>query len=316
MLVNDHEQYVRVPFENEREIEHVVQRYSEQLFGSSILYLPQAKIATLGGKGTVPDAIVIDLEAEEWYLVEAERAIHGTWEHIAPQVSKQLAALAFPDSRRTILQLALSLIQQDKSRVQLFTELGIEELEIHGHLHQILEKPVTIAIPIDGIPKDLEDWIQTLRNRAKIWVIEKFVSLTDNRRVLYSLPEENLPTITTNTGKSSGRPAVTTRTSQPYQDLLNSGLLTEGQELVMEYGPRGKPRQMFTAIVRKEGLEVDGAVKSPSYAAVYCMNKAGGQRRTANGWIRWRTLSGEFLDDLYQKLSDAAREQQQAVDAS
>jgi Restriction Enzyme Adenine Methylase Associated len=305
MLINDTETYRRASFVNEAEIENVVQKYADRLFGSSILYLSQTRIATMGGKGSIPDAIVIDLEGEQWYLVEAERAIHGTWEHIAPQVSKQLAALTFPDTRQAILQSALTQIAQDQNQLQIFTDLEISQIEIHGYIHAILQKPVIIAIPIDGIPKDLTDWMQTLRNQTRVWFIEKYVATTDSTRVLYSLPDENLPTIETSIGGSSTTTAVTTRSSQPFQELLEAGILKTGEELFMEYGPRGQPRQKYTAIVHPDGLSIDGQVYSASYAAVYFINKAGSPRKTANGWILWRNSEGKYLDDLYTEFKAA-----------
>lgn len=192
MLINDSQQFQKASFENEAEIEGVVQKYAEYLFGSSIIYLSQTKISTLGGKNTVPDAIVIDVESEEWFVVEAERAIHGTWEHIAPQISKQLAAVVFADTRQLILQLALDLIKQNKTLRALIKELGINEFEVHGRIEKILRKKPTIAIPIDAAPKDLKEWAQTLRNSVKIWVIEKYALASDPGSVLYSIPDENL----------------------------------------------------------------------------------------------------------------------------
>jgi hypothetical protein len=309
MLINDSEQYRRTPFMNEAEIEGVVQKHADLLFGSNILYLSQTRIRTMGGKGSIPDAIVIDLEREEWYLVEAERAVHGTWDHIAPQVSKQLAALTFADTRQAILQSALSQVAQDPKQLQIFTDLEIQQIEIHGYIQQILQKPVVIAIPIDGIPKDLTDWIQTLRNHTRVWLLEKFVSVGDESKVLYSLPDENLPTIETVDPKTSGGQTVTTRSSQPYQELIETGLLKPGESLHMEYGPRGAPRQKYSATVREEGLEIDGKVFSASYAAVHCINKAGSPRKTANGWILWRNANGQLLNDLYQKLRDMSEDE-------
>lgn len=304
MLINDLNQYVKSNFESETEIEHVVQKYAEQLFGSSILYLSQTKISTIGGKGTVPDAIVIDVQSEEWFVVEVERAVHGTWDHIAPQISKQLAAVNSSETRELIIQLALSQIGENKELLGIFAELGIGELEIHGKLQQILRQAPSIAIPIDGIPKDLKDWIQTLRNNVKVWVIEKFVSTTTPNCILYSLPDENLPTLATTSVPGAGISTVRSIGSQPYQELLNANLLTEGTTLILEYGPRGKKKQTFRGVVRKEGIEVDGKVYSPSYAAVYCIQKAGSNRTTANGWIMWKTLEGQYLTDLYQHLDE------------
>ncbi len=313
MLINDSQQFQKTPFVNEAEIESVVQKYAEYLFGSSIIYLPQTKISTLGGKNSVPDAIVIDVESEEWFVVEAERAIHGTWEHIAPQISKQLAAVGFADTRQRILQLALDLIKQNKTLRVLIKELGISEFEVHGRIEEILRKKPTIAIPIDGIPKDLYEWAQTLRNTVKIWVVEKYVLTEDPGSVLYSIPDESLPTITTSQGEgNTGSSEVTTTGSQLFQKLLDAFPSLEGQHVVMEYGPRGKPKQTFEGTIKKEGIEVEGKVYSPSYAAVYCIQKAGSPRKTANGWLMWRTKQGKLLNDLYQEVSSGTQESGEA----
>jgi hypothetical protein len=192
LLVSPTEQFVRTHFADEAEIERVVQEYADQLFGSSIVYIPQARLSTVGGRGTVPDAIVIDVQREEWFLVEAERAVHGTWEHIAPQVSRQLAAVGSSEAREVVLQLALTQIGQDASLQGLFAELDINQLAIHGKLQAILRRAPTVAIPIDAIPRDLTEWAQTLRNTVRVWVIEKYVSVSDSARVLYSIPDETV----------------------------------------------------------------------------------------------------------------------------
>ena len=191
MLINDKELYISTPFDNEDEIENVVTKYAEYLFGSNIIYLAQTRIKTIGGKGTIPDAIVIDFEKEEWYVVEAERAIHGTWDHIAPQVSKQLAAVESSETRDLILQIALKEIKNNKELKNLFLEIGIDELEIHGKLQKILKKRPTIAIPIDAFPTDLRDWAQTLKNTVKIWILNILPLQIKNR--YYILYRKSFP---------------------------------------------------------------------------------------------------------------------------
>lgn len=84
----------------------------------------------------------------------------------------------------------------------------------------------------------------------------------------------------------------------------------------MEYGPRGLPRQKYFAVVHADGLAIDEQVFSVSYAAVYCMNKAGSPRKTANGWVLWRTMSGDYLDTVYTKLQGAKTEPDQAASIS
>ena len=302
MLVNGQRQYARGSFRDEAEIEDVVQRFAEQLFGSAIIYLPQARIRTAGGRGTVPDAIVIDVESAEWYIVEAERAIHGTWEHIAPQISRQLAAVVSPDTLASVLQLALTSVASDGELKEALRNLGITELAIHGHLERILRKPPTIAIPIDGIPRDLREWIVTLRTNVKLWVIEKFVAVSDSADVLYLLPDENQPTLSTTQHAGRDLATVQTSSSQPLQELVDARPDLVGQTMTLEYGPRGGPRRTFSGILRLDGIEVDGAVYSLSYGAVYCMQQAGSTRRTANGWVMWRAPSGELLSEIYEQI--------------
>lgn len=307
MLVNQSEMLLRTPFDNEAEIEQVVRDFAAQLFGPNIIYLAQTRISTIGGKGSVPDAIVIDVEIEEWYLVEAERAVHGTWEHIAPQVSRQLAAIGSAKTRELILRLALEQVGQNSSVKEVFAELGIGEIEIHGRLLSILSKPPIIAIPIDSIPKDLKEWVETLRNDVKIWVIEKYVGDKDPTRVLYSIPDESRPTLSTRS-TSGGKVSTWTRGSAPWQALIDSGVLSDGDPLIMPYGLRGQSQQTYQGVARTHGIEVDGRVLSPRAAAVYWIQKAGSDRRTANGWVRWKTPDGKSIDDLYQEIGSSGIE--------
>ena len=301
MIVCGSDKYFRVPFSCENEIEKVVKDYAEYLFGSSILFLPKSKINTIGGIGTIPDGFVIDVESEEWFMVEAELATHGTWQHIAPQISKQLAATDSQATRESLLTVCLEMVKRDKTAAEVFADLDIPQLEIHGKLQAILSKPPTIAIPIDGIPPDLQSWVKTLKFPFKIWLIEKYQSL-DGKMVFYSMPDENVPTLTTQTAKGDQLSTLVNRLSQPYQEVMQSGLIKEGQTVLLDYGQRGKSKKQWKGILRKDGVEVDGKIRSLSAAAVYCIQQAGSQRETANGWIMWKTEDGTYLNDFYNKV--------------
>ena len=301
VLVSKTEQYYKTPFDSEAELEQVVSDYSEQLFGANALFLPKAKISTLGGAGTIPDGFAIDIESGDWYIVEAELASHGIWQHIAPQISKQIAALDAPKTREAILALALNAITENEQHQEAIAELGIADIAIHGYLQAILKQPPVIAIPIDSVPRDLESWASSLRFDVRIWVIEKYVTL-DGERILYSLPEESSPTVATEVPTGSGSAKITIRSSQPYQDVISAGLLGVGQKIVMKYGPRGSSKQIFHGVLREAGVELDGRIMSLSAAAVYCMQKAGSHRHTANGWKKWRTEDGETLNEVYNQF--------------
>ncbi len=250
-----------------------------------------------------PKHIVVEFETGNWYLVEAERAIHGTWEHIAPQISRQLTAILNPQTLNNLISLSLEVLQQHSLlREALSQELSLEEISFHGRISDILRKSPIVAIPIDEIPDDLEEWANTLKHVVKIWRISKYVCpSTDD--ILYSFPEDLAPDVSTSTDEIE-RSRVGKVAGQVFTKIVLAGLVSDGQKLWLEYGPRGQPKQRFEATVRPQGIEVDGRVYSPSYAAVACMKKAGSERQTANGWIMWRTEDGEFINELYQKLSE------------
>jgi hypothetical protein len=111
-------------------------------------------------------------------------------------------------------------VSADAALKEVFRDLGITELAINGHIERILRRPPTIAIPIDGIPRDLQEWIVTLRTNVKLWVIEKFVSTSDEQDVLYLLPDENRPTLSTTQRAGSDPATLQTSSSQPFQELI------------------------------------------------------------------------------------------------
>lgn len=302
MLIGANCKYTKVAFKNESEIEELVTKNAELLFGAYAVFLPKSKISTIGGAGTIPDGIVIDLESKEWYVVEVERACHGTWEHIAPQVSKQLTAILKKVTLDKIADLAIvQLKNSDSLKNAIVSELKIREMEIHGQINDILKKQPIVAIPIDEVPVDLTEWAKTLKNVVKVWKIEK-LSRVDGDDVIYSFPDDAIPDVNTSAEGSAVVSESNRGGGELLRKVIKAGLLSIGETLAFEYTPRGKKKQKFNAIVRDDGMEVDGKVYSPSYAAVACMRKAGSNRSTANGWSIWRNSKGELLDDLYKRL--------------
>jgi hypothetical protein len=305
MLIGINSQYLKIAFDNEAEIEKVVTENAELLFGRYAIVLPKKKLTTIGGKGTIPDAIVVDLAIKAWYIVEMERAVHGTWEHIAPQVSKQLTAVLKPETLELILSMALAHLNSNQPiKDVIVDELQISEINIHGTINSILKKPPIVAIPIDDIPLDLTEWASTLKHDVRIWRIEKYSRIGGKADVLYSFPDDHLPDVKfVADGSGFGVPQTNQSGGQLLSKVIKAGLLKVGEVLTMEYGPKGKSKQKFTAVVRDDGLEVEGKVYSPSYAAVACMQKAGSTSKTANGWITWKNAQGKLISDLLKQLA-------------
>ena len=302
MLVSQGEKYERVAFADEAEIAKVVQMYAEEVFGAGILYVPKARISGVSSRVALADAVVIDVDGDQWSLVEAQRAVHGTWEQIAPAVSRHLAGVTPASTINHILDAALAQLRASSETRSMFQEAGISEYDVQGRLQSILGKPPIVAIIIDSMARDLVGWAQTLRNDVNIWVIEKFVSNADNTRILYSVPDDSVPTVSTAAKKPGTLSEARVTGTQPYQELMNAMPELTGRSVKLEYGPRGGKRRTFEGILRNAGVEFEGEVRPISSAAVHCLKKAGSTRKTANGWTLWRTASGEYLIDLYRKL--------------
>jgi hypothetical protein len=320
MLLFGDKKFIQAPFENEEELEGVVAENYEYIFGPNSFYLPKKLIRTSDGSGTIPDGFAVDLAVKKWFIVEAELLKHSVWSHIAPQVSKQIIASQQPESRKLLALLAIEAIKKQPEK---FDELDIDKFKLGIILNEILEKPPLIGLPIDNISDDLADWAETLRNPVNIWLIKKYVEVGNPNNIIYELPEEYKPLIDTEEDNTIIE-GETERKIKTYNisvyDLIQAGLITPGDELIMSYKPRtGEERKEYKTIVDEDGnFHVLGEkYSSPSYAALAGLQDAGSDRKTVNGWTSWRTSEGKTLADLrqdYLKLKEKISEQGAAPD--
>jgi hypothetical protein len=288
--------YSKMEFSDESEIEEVVSHNFKLLFGDYSILLGKNLITTNSGKGTVPDGIIINFQENVWYILEVERGIHGTWEHIAPQISKQITAIENIDTKNKIAENCIKEINKNTLFKDLLNEIDIEEINIHGTINKILQQPPRVALPIDSIPKDLKDWTKTLKAEVIVWLVEKYKDINGN--ILFSIPEKEIELENNddnNEIKNNG---------SFLSQVIEDGLLSEGQELFFEYGPKGKSKTKFTGIVRKNGIEVDGEISSVSVSSLRCIQKVSPTRTTSNGWVVWKTKDGKLINELYKKLTE------------
>jgi hypothetical protein len=306
MIIAGSTKYIAAPFASEQELELIVQANAEYIFGPDSLYLPKSLIKTSDGFGTIPDGFVIDLASKTWFIVEAELSVHSVWNHIAPQIAKQIIAASQPASRRMLTEMVIGRVKENSSFRDRFEELGVSEIDIRRVVSEIFEGKPIVGIPIDQVGTDLREWAQTLKCEVKLWVIRKLVEFGNPSNVIYEIPEEYRPTLDTSP-ESVVTPSGYTYYDVTIADLLSAGLLKVGQPLFMTYGPRGVERRRFEAVVLEGGLiEVLGrAFSAPSYAALLCVQDAGSKRNTVNGWISWRTDDGSTLADLREAFLQA-----------
>ena len=303
MLIFNDTKYLKTPFKNEDELEQVVVSNYEYIFGPTSIYLPKKLIKTGDGTGTIPDGFAIDLGSKKWYLVEAELLHHNVWNHIAPQVSKQVIASLQPISRKLIEDLAVEQYQQDPLTKEKFTDQGIKEINVRKVLSEILEQEPSVGIPIDAISGDLKEWARTLKYSVKLWTITKYVEFNRPESIIYEFPEEFKPELDTSEEESID--SVTGEVKQQYydatiSDLIDSGLLNVGDILIMEYKPRNRKKKRYEGIIEEDGsISVLGqSYSSPSYAALAGIQDAGSNRDTVNGWTSWKDQDGRLIAEL------------------
>jgi len=315
MLILDGRRFNEAAFDSEAELEGVVIANFENLFGRSSLYLPKALIRTKDGFGTIPDGFVVDLSAGRWFLVEAELAKHSVWSHIAPQVAKQIIAARNPASRQLLIDLIVERVQNDPATMEKFAQEGIQVINIRQWLATILEDNPTVSMPINAISSDLREWASTLGVSVELWIVRKHVEDGRPEHVMYEIPELRpaLDTAEEADGVERARHDVS------IADLVASGLLRDGQRLLMYWRPTRGDRREFEGFVRAGGVieELGEPFTSPSKAAVHALKSAGSPRSTSrNGWLTWRTESGESLSSLRDKYRRSHNGQDEEAETS
>jgi len=296
MIILENRKLIEAKFRNEQEIEDLVMAHSEHFFGPASILIPKKKIETKDGFGTIPDGFAVDLAARVWYVVEAELVHHSVWTHIAPQVSKQLLAVTRPETRQLLTEIVVQMVAEDETVREKFHDEGIREIDIRKVLGEIFEKAPIIGMPIDAVSQDLKDWAETLRNDVRLWIVRKYVEFGNPAVIAYEFPEEYRPALDTTDRNSQATSGIRTY-DVSVSDLLAEGLLAEGQTLLLHYKPRGGKRQTYKGQLADDGsiIVLGNPYASLSYAALACIQDAGSDRTTVNGWTSWRTDEGKYL---------------------
>jgi hypothetical protein len=310
MIILEDRKLIENKFRNEQEIEDLVIANSEHFFGPASVLIPKAKIKTKDGFGTVPDGFAVDLASRVWYVVEAELGYHNVWTHIAPQVTKQLLAVSRPETRQLLTELLVQMVTEDATVKEKFEDERIKEIDIRKVLAEIFDKPPIIGMPIDKVSDDLREWAETLKNDVRLWIVKKYAQFGAPNIIAYDIPEEYRPVLDT-TGRND-QPKSGIRTYDvSLSDLLDAGFLSEGDELTLAYKPRGGKRRTYTGILSDDGsLNVlNQSYSSLSYAALACIQDAGSDRTTVNGWTSWKTKNGNFLAQIRSEYLDQKEEE-------
>ncbi len=168
----------KLPFDDEVELETFVFQNLDKYFSKDRIFIgDKKKINTKMGKGTIPDAILLDIENSKVCLIENELIRHGVFEHIVKQIIKFVVAYQNEESKRKIIDLFFTVIKQNKEKyIEIFKKYysEIEEIEIHEQLERFFDEDPELYIFIDSLDTDLEDFCLILKNSIQIKAIEVF----------------------------------------------------------------------------------------------------------------------------------------------
>lgn len=316
MIILDDRKLIETKFKNEQEIEDLVIANSEHFFGPSSVFIPKAKIKTSDGFSTIPDGFAVDLASRIWYVVEAELGHHSVWTHIAPQVTKQLLAVARTETRQLLTEILVQMVTNDETVKEKFEDEGIKEIDIRKVLDNIFDQPPIIGMPIDEVSSDLREWAETLKNDVRLWIVKKYNQFGNPDVVAYDIPEEYKPALDTTDRNTKQKSGIRTY-DVSLSDLVNEGFLADGDELFLSYKPRGGKRKTY-----KGTLSADGSItvleqnySSLSYAALACIQSAGSDRNTVNGWTSWKTKGGKNLAQIRTEYLDSKEREAEQQDS-
>lgn len=99
---------------------------------------------------------------------------------------------------------------------------------------------------------------------------------------MYEIPEEYRPVLDTKEMEESVARGSIAYYDVSLQDLIRAGLIVTGSKLYMSYKPKStQERKTYEVVIQDDGsLKADAQIfSSPSYAALYYINKAGSPRK-------------------------------------
>ncbi len=197
MLIYGKSKFVKSPFASEEELQKMVIENVDHFFGSSSFCLSKEVISKRDGFEVFTDGFAVDIANRKWFIVNTSLAEHNIWNHIVPQVVRQLVAADQSTTKQLIIELIIQQLREDSDIMKKFNDEGYGNEdegvflnEIRSVLIEIFDKQPVVGIPIDSVSNDLTDWAGTLKSKVKLCIIEKYAEDGNPENIIYEIPEE------------------------------------------------------------------------------------------------------------------------------
>ena len=106
---------------------------------------------------------MVGLDNRRWYIAEAEVSYHSVWNHIVPQITKQVIAANNLVPKQQLIEIAIDRVRDDENLQDELAEQSIELIDFHRILAEILAADPIIGIPIDDVTNNLREWTATFK---------------------------------------------------------------------------------------------------------------------------------------------------------
>lgn len=198
--------YFLVSYNDEPELQKIVEEIAHDLFGEHSFLFPKSKLISKKAElGTIPDGFILDVSDPDnpiLYILEVELRRHGL-EHIAIQVLK--FAISYRESKPKLNVFLKEIIRADSNLERKIAD-RLTESKKFRYLDQLIDSAMnedipTVIIPIDGLDDSLKQVQDYINVPIRYLPIETYINPETRETVHHFTPlyQEEAP-ITTEVG--------------------------------------------------------------------------------------------------------------------
>ncbi len=149
----------RTNFKKEEELENLMIKNYEILFGNKTIFIQKTKIKNQALGNTIPDGFLFDFKDTnnpQFYLIEVELAKHDFYRHIFPQITKFIAFFNNSENRKKLIDRLFESVNTNKELGTQFKDL-LGKKEIYKIITDAVENSQNIILVIDENKAEIDE---------------------------------------------------------------------------------------------------------------------------------------------------------------
>jgi hypothetical protein len=171
--------YNHYQFEKEKEFESLINKLSDQIFGSTSIYIDDKKRMKGNEIISIPDAYLIDMTnpvEPKLFIIENEIVSHDPFKHIGIQLLK--FATSFEDSKVSLRNYLMDIISNNKSMLKRlnFACSQSEFRNIDNYLDHAVYNNFKAIVLIDEARTELHNVLEKINANISVLEVKAFIS--------------------------------------------------------------------------------------------------------------------------------------------